>query len=70
MNEGLRLTFDIFEQESNVDLTLKSLKSAKGYVNGKQYIGHKLPAPVSGKVGLWTKADRVVYFDDYKVIGN
>ena len=42
----------------------------KGYVNGKQFIGHKLPAPVSGKVGLWTKADSVVYFDDYKVVGN
>jgi len=42
----------------------------KGYVNGKQYIGLKLPAPVSGKVGLWTKADSVVYFDDYKVVGN
>jgi len=42
----------------------------KGYVNGKQFIGHKLPAPVSGKVGLWTKADSVVYFDDYKVVRN
>jgi hypothetical protein len=42
----------------------------RGYVNGKQYIGHKLPVPVSGKVGLWTKADSVIYFDDYKVVGN
>jgi hypothetical protein len=42
----------------------------KGYVNGRQFMGHKLPASVSGKVGLWTKADSVVYFDDYKVIGN
>ncbi|MBL0700589.1 MAG: hypothetical protein JJV92_06895 [Desulfosarcina sp.] len=39
----------------------------KGYVNGKQYIAHSLPTPVSGKVGLWTKADSVVYFDDYQV---
>jgi len=39
----------------------------KGYVNGKQYIANSLPAPVSGKVGLWTKADSVVYFDDYQV---
>ena len=42
----------------------------KGYVNGKQFIAYKLPDIVSGKVGLWTKADSVVYFDDYTVIGN
>jgi hypothetical protein len=39
----------------------------KGYVNGKQYLAKRLPVPVSGKVGLWTKADSVVYFDDYRV---
>jgi len=39
-------------------------------VNGKQYMKYTLPAPVSGKVGVWTKADSVVYFDDYTVIGN
>jgi hypothetical protein len=39
----------------------------KGYVNGKQYLSERLPAPVSGKVGLWTKADSVIYFDDYQV---
>jgi hypothetical protein len=26
-----------------------------------------LPAPVSGKIGVWSKADSVVYFDDYRV---
>ena len=39
----------------------------KGSVNGTQYLSQHLPAPVSGKVGLWTKADSVVYFDDYRV---
>lgn len=39
----------------------------KGYVNGKQYMAKRLPDSVSGKVGLWTKADSVVYFDDYQV---
>ena len=39
----------------------------KGYVNGSLYLTHKLPEPVSGKVGLWTKADSVIYFDDYRV---
>ena len=39
----------------------------KGFVNNKQYLSYRLPAPVSGKVGLWTKADSVVYFDDYQI---
>ncbi len=40
----------------------------KGYLNDRHYLSVRLPAPVSGKVGLWTKADSVVYFDDYRVI--
>jgi hypothetical protein len=47
-------------------LTVKG-KHIKGFVNGKQYIAYTLPADVSGKVGLWTKADSVIYFDDYQV---
>jgi hypothetical protein len=39
----------------------------RGYVNGKHYLSKRLPSPVSGKVGLWTKADSVIYFDDYQV---
>jgi len=39
----------------------------KGYVNGRQYLTYKLPEAVSGKVGLWTKADSVIYFDNYTV---
>lgn len=42
-------------------------KRIKGFVNGKHYLSETLPAPVSGRVGLWTKADSVVYFDDYSV---
>ncbi len=53
------------------DLKLKVKgNQVRGYVNGKQYLGHKLPESVSGKVGLWTKADSVVYFDEYKVVGD
>lgn len=44
-------------------------KMVKGYVNDKHYISKELPDTVSGKVGLWTKADSVVYFDDYRVKG-
>ena len=39
----------------------------KGFVNGKAYLEYRLPDQVSGKVGIWTKADSVVYFDDYTV---
>jgi len=36
-------------------------------MNGRLYPDHTLPAPVSGKIGVWSKADSVVYFDDYRV---
>ena len=39
----------------------------EGYLNGKLYLDHTLPAPVSGKIGVWSKAYSVVYFDDYRV---
>jgi len=50
------------------DIALKVKgNSIEGYVNGKRYMEYRLPAAVSGKVGIWTKADSVVFFDDYKV---
>ena len=39
----------------------------EGYINGKLYLEDTLPAPVSGRVGLWSKADSYVYFNDYAV---
>ena len=39
----------------------------KGYLDGKLYLEHTLPAPVTGKIGVWSKADSVVYFDQYRV---
>jgi len=39
----------------------------EGYINGKRYLTYSLPHPVSGRVGIWSKADSVVYFDDYRV---
>ena len=39
----------------------------EGYLNGKLYLEHTLPTPVSGKIGVWSKADSVVYFADYRV---
>jgi len=40
----------------------------EAYLNGKLYLTHTLPTPVSGKIGVWSKADSVVYFDDYRVV--
>jgi len=39
----------------------------EGYLDGHRYLEHMLPAPVTGRVGLWSKADSYVYFDDYTV---
>jgi hypothetical protein len=39
----------------------------EGYINGHLYLTQTLPGQVSGRVGLWSKADSVVYFDDFVV---
>ena len=38
-----------------------------GYLDGKLYLEHVLPAPVAGRIGLWSKSDSHVYFDDFTV---
>jgi ABC-2 type transport system permease protein len=42
----------------------------EGYLDGKLYLEHVLPEPVSGRVGLWSKADSHMYFDDFTVTPN
>jgi hypothetical protein len=39
----------------------------EGYIDGKLLLTHKLASNVSGRVGIWSKADSVVYFDDYTI---
>lgn len=39
----------------------------EGFLDGKRYLEHTLPAPVSGRVGLWSKADSYMHFSDYTV---
>jgi hypothetical protein len=39
----------------------------EGYLDGKLYLEHTLPEPVSGRIGLWSKADSHMYFDEYSV---
>lgn len=34
---------------------------------GKLYLQHTLPESVSGKIGLWSKADSYMHFDDFTV---
>ncbi len=43
-------------------------RSHRSWLDGKLYLTHELPQPVTGRVGLWSKADSVVYFDDYRVV--
>lgn len=39
----------------------------KGFLSDKLYLKHDWKEPIKGKVGLWSKADSLVYFDDYQV---
>jgi hypothetical protein len=42
-------------------------KKVEGFLDGKLLLEHTLAAPVSGKVGVWSKADSYGYFDDFTV---
>ena len=56
--------------KSRVWHTLKVVvegKTIKGYVNGKLWLTHVYKEPVSGKIGLWSKADSYVFFDNFSV---
>src|SRR5690349_611972 len=39
----------------------------EGYLDGKLYLEDTLAQPVSGRIGLWSKADSHMYFTDYMV---
>jgi hypothetical protein len=39
----------------------------EAYLDGELYLEHTLPEPVSGRIGLWSKADSYVYFESYTV---
>lgn len=42
-------------------------KKIEGRLDDKQVFDFEYTEPIDGKVGLWSKADSVVYFDDYTV---
>ena len=39
----------------------------EGYLDGKLYLEDTLVQPVSGRIGLWSKADSYMHFTDYTV---
>jgi hypothetical protein len=39
----------------------------EGYLDGKLYLEHTLSQPISGRIGLWSKADSYMHFGDFKV---
>lgn len=42
--------------------------TVEGWLNGKKHIVYKHKEKVSGKIGLWSKADSYVFFDDFMVM--
>lgn len=42
----------------------------EGYLDGKLYLEDTLGQPVSGRIGLWSKADSYMHFTDYTVIAS
>jgi hypothetical protein len=40
----------------------------EGYLDGKLYLEHTLPQPMSGRIGLWSKADSYMHFDGFTVV--
>lgn len=55
---------------SNTWHTLKVVingNKVEGYVNEQKYIDYTHKEPISGKIGLWSKADSHVFFDNFTV---
>lgn len=41
----------------------------ESWIGDKRYLEHVLDAPVSGQVGVWSKADSYMHVDDFRVDG-
>ena len=41
--------------------------SIRGYLDDKKYVDLQAPEPIEGKIGLWSKSDSYVLFDDFQV---
>lgn len=40
----------------------------EGFFNDNLYIKHTLQKPLSGRIGLWSKGESVIYFDNFRII--
>jgi hypothetical protein len=40
----------------------------EGFLDGKLWLQHTLAEPVSGKIGLWSKADSYMHFDQFSAM--
>jgi hypothetical protein len=54
------------QQWHNLKVRISGTK-VQGYLDGKLYLEHTLSGPVSGRIGLWSKADSYMHFADYTV---
>ena len=45
-------------------------RSMEGYLDGHRFMEYTLDQPVSGHVGIWTKADSVCLFDRFTVLNS
>ena len=39
--------------------------TVEGYLNDKRYISFKVKGKISGRIGLWSKSDSYVFFDNF-----
>jgi hypothetical protein len=62
----VRNTPTVSRQWHDLKLRVSGTK-VEGYLDGKLYLEHTLSQPVSGRIGLWSKADSHMFFSDYTV---
>ncbi len=65
--EWIRNTPTPTNQWHDLKLTVNG-RNIQGYLDGQLLLEYTLDEPVDGKVGVWSKADSEVYFDDFTVI--
>ncbi len=66
MVKWIRNTPTASQQWHDLRLVVRG-QNVEGYLDGKRLLEHGLDHAVSGRVGLWSKADSVVLFDDFRV---
>ena len=67
---SIRISPETFPLEVGTWHTLKIAvhgTALQGYLDGKLVLEHTLTESVSGKIGVWSKTDSMVEFDDFTV---